>query len=104
MHREENCGCHEHGRHHRAHFEGRWGDYGPDCGCVAHGHHGMYGGWHHLGLCGCGCHQPHGGTGFHRRFISREEMIGNMEDYLKQLQAESKAVEERLAELKKAEK
>jgi DNA anti-recombination protein RmuC len=39
--------------------------------------------------------------GFHRRFIPREEIIARLEEYLKQLQAEAKGVEERLAELKK---
>ncbi len=42
-----------------------------------------------------------GGTGFHRRFVSREEVISNLEEYLKQLQAEAKGVEEHLAKLKK---
>ena len=38
---------------------------------------------------------------FHRRFISREEIAAKLEEYLKQLYAEAKGVEERLAELKK---
>lgn len=101
MHREENCGCNEHGRYHGAQHEGRQENHGEDCGCGGHGHHGMYGEGHHHGGCGCGCHQHHGGTGFHRRFIPREEIIARLEEYLKQLQAEAKGVEERLAELKK---
>jgi hypothetical protein len=36
-----------------------------------------------------------------RRFPTKEEMIAEMEEYLKQLHAEVKGVEERLAELKK---
>ena len=36
-----------------------------------------------------------------RRFPTREETIGRLEEYLKQLQAEAKGVEERIAELKK---
>ena len=40
------------------------------------------------------------GMGF-RRFISRDEIISHFEEYLKQLQAEVKGVEERLAEMKK---
>jgi len=37
---------------------------------------------------------------FHRRFSTREERIARLEEYLKNLQAEAKAVEERLAEMK----
>ena len=40
------------------------------------------------------------GMGF-RRFISRDEIISRLEEYLKNLQAEAKGVEERIAELKK---
>ena len=40
------------------------------------------------------------GMGF-RRFISRDEIISGLEEYLKSLQAEAKAVEERIAELRK---
>jgi hypothetical protein len=40
---------------------------------------------------------------FHRQFVSQEEIIAGLEEYLKQLQAEAKGVEERLAELKKEE-
>ncbi len=36
-----------------------------------------------------------------RRFPNREEIIGRLEEYLKQLQAEAKGVEERIAGLKK---
>ena len=39
-----------------------------------------------------------------RRFISKEEVIAKLEEYLNQIQAEAKGVEERLAELKKEEK
>jgi hypothetical protein len=39
---------------------------------------------------------------FHRRFPTREERIAWLEEYLKDLQAEVKAVEEHLAELKAA--
>lgn len=101
MHGEENCGCNEHGGHHGVQHERRWEGQGEDCGCGGHGHHGMYGEGYHHGSCGCGCHQHHGAMGFHRRFISREEIAARLEEYLKQLQAEVKGVEERLAELKK---
>lgn len=36
-----------------------------------------------------------------RQFPTREETIGRLEEYLKQLQAEAKGVEERIAALKK---
>jgi hypothetical protein len=38
---------------------------------------------------------------FQRHFISREEIVSQLEEYLKQLQAETKGVEERIAEMKK---
>jgi len=37
----------------------------------------------------------------HRRFPTRNELISELEEYLKQLKAEMKGVEERIAELKK---
>jgi hypothetical protein len=42
----------------------------------------------------------HPGYGL-RRFLSKEEIIAQLEEYLKQLQAESKGVEERIAEFRK---
>lgn len=36
-----------------------------------------------------------------RRYYTKEEIIQQLEEYLKQLQAEAKGVEERIAELKK---
>ncbi|MGQ9494323.1 MAG: hypothetical protein ACUVR2_11285 [Anaerolineae bacterium] len=39
---------------------------------------------------------------FRRRFPTREERIAWLEEYLKELQVEAKAVEERIAELKAA--
>ena len=61
-----------------------------------YGHHGMGEQWQHQH--GCCCHPGYG----LRRFPTREEIIAQMEEYLKQLQAEVKGVEERLAELRKA--
>jgi len=47
------------------------------------------------GCCCCGSgHAP-------RRFRTREEVAGELEEYLKQLRAEAKGVEERIAELKR---
>jgi hypothetical protein len=36
-----------------------------------------------------------------RRFPTREEIVKKLEEYLKQLRAEARGVEERLAELRK---
>ena len=68
----ETKGHHGHGRRH--------------CGC-GQGHHG--------GSCGCGC-----GRGFGRRYLTKEEKIAGLEEYLESLQKEAQAVKERIAELK----
>jgi|WetSurMetagenome_2_1015567.scaffolds.fasta_scaffold1105791_2 hypothetical protein len=106
MYREEGCGCGGHGHHHGEQAsEERQEGRNEDCGCGGHEHHGQHEqgmnreGGH--GACNCGCHQHHGVMGFHRRFVSREEVITRLEEYLKQLQAEAKGVEERIAEMKK---
>lgn len=65
----------------------------------AHVHHGYSG-------CCCGEYVWGGGPEcqprmpFGRRFPTREERIARLEEYLKELQSEAKAVEERLAEMK----
>ncbi len=61
-----------------------------------HSHHGHGG--------GCCCDPMAWGPGFPfgRRFPTREERIAWLEEYLKELQAEVKAVEERIAEMKAA--
>jgi hypothetical protein len=41
-------------------------------------------------------------TGWERRFPAREEIIGELEEYLKEFKAEVKGVEEHIAGLKKA--
>ena len=64
------------------------------CGYGHPGHHGMRERWQHQHVC------YHPGYGLWR-FATREEMIAEMEEYLKQLQTEAKAVDERLAELRK---
>ena len=91
MHHETECGCGQHGHGEK-----------PDMG---YGH----GGWlrhHGVGYCcSCGCHHgggQHGHGKFMRRhFISKEEIITQLQEYLKQLQAEAKGTEERINELKK---
>lgn len=47
---------------------------------------------------GCGCHGHHV-SGFRRHFLTVAEKKAHLEEYLKELQAEAKAVEERLKEL-----
>lgn len=42
------------------------------------------------------------GVGFHRRFTGRGEVIAKLEAYLTELQAEAKAVQEKLTELRRA--
>jgi len=61
-----------------------------------HGHHG-HTGWCFYDPAACG---P--AFRFGRRFPTREERIAWLEEYLKDLQAEAKAVEERIAELNAA--
>ena len=96
MYVEEDCGCGGHGEHHgELHGERQQGD----CGCGGH-RHGMHGESRHRGFCECGCHQHHG-MGFHRHFVSREEVITRLEQYQKELESEAKAVGERIAELKR---
>lgn len=67
------------------------------CGCEQHSHAQIPRGMpqHHEG-CWCGHGHP-------RRFLTKEESIQEMEDYLKQLHAEAEGVEESIAELKKEE-
>jgi hypothetical protein len=68
-------------------------------GCETRGHHGHgrrhcgCGQGHHGGSCGCG-------AGFGRRFLTKEEKIAGLQEYLENLQKEAQAVEERIAELK----
>jgi len=60
------------------------------------------------GSCCCGHEHYHGGCccedeeqGFERQFYTHEEKIKMLEEYLADLKAEQKGVEEALAELKK---
>ncbi len=63
--------------------------------------HGEYYGHHGHGGCCCQSGGFHGRP-FLRHFPSREERIARLEEYLKDVQAEARAVEERLAEMKAA--
>jgi hypothetical protein len=67
---------------------------------------------HQSDECACGCHGhqdlPHYGGGgcssgqYRRRYYSKEETIKQLEEYVEQLQAEAKGVEEYIVGLKKA--
>ena len=71
-----------------------FGGHHEYCGYGHPSHHGMREQRQYQGCC---CHPSRG----LRRFPTREEIIAQMEEYLKQLQAEVKGVEERLAQLRK---
>ena len=84
-HTQHRCSCGPHSQH------------GCGCGCGGHSRH----------ECGCGSHVESGGCcggrrpfGFRRRFTTREEEAAALEDYLKELEAETKGVRERLAEMR----
>jgi hypothetical protein len=74
-----------------------WGS-APSCCCDCGGdpQHG----------CGCGGgHSQHGCSGehalrFHRRFRSKDDEVTDLEQYLRDLDAEAKGVRERLTELR----
>lgn len=67
----------------------------PDYGCERHFHHSPQRGSHHRWGCCCG-------PGYvPRRFPTREEIVEELEEYLKQLRAEAKGVEEHITELKR---
>ncbi|MGI9861932.1 DUF5320 domain-containing protein [Moorella naiadis] len=67
------------------------------CRSTAYGHHHCHAHMGGLQEGGC-CHSRHAG-GFHRHFLTAAEKKARLEEYLKELQAEAKAVEERLKEL-----
>ena len=62
-------------------------------GCGHPAHHAVWGVGHH---CGCGAH------GYPQQPATREESISQLEQYLKDLQAQAKALEERISEMEKA--
>ncbi len=63
---------------------------------------GMLGGMGMMGRhMGMGGGMGMGGMDPWRRFISNEERVTRLQEYLKQLQSEEKAVQERIDELKK---
>ena len=63
----------------------------------------VYGEFYGHHVHGCCCQQGgFHGRPFHRHFPSREKRIAQLEEYLKDIQAEAKVVEERLVEMKAA--
>lgn len=68
------------------------------CGHGEHYGHRAY----HASWCCCGPAAWGPRFLFQRRFPSREERIAWLEEYLKELQAEVEAVQERIAEMKAA--
>ncbi|MGI6285698.1 hypothetical protein SEF58_07755 [Neomoorella humiferrea] len=65
------------------------------CNYAGHGPIGGHGCGPRWGSC---CRGHHHGS-FHRRFFTTAEKKSRLEEYLKELQAEVKAVEEKLKEL-----
>jgi hypothetical protein len=63
--------------------------------CETRSHHGR--GCHHRGSCSCGCDCS---EGFGRRFLTKEEKIAGLQEYLESLQKEAQAVEGHIAALK----
>lgn len=59
-----------------------------ECDCGHHHHHS----------CECSCHDD---EGFERQFFTKEEKIQMLEEYLADLKAEQKGVEEAIEELRK---
>ena len=66
------------------------------CCCGTGQHHGHWQGKHHAGGCECG-----EGFRFGRCLATKEEKIAWFEQYLQELQEQTKAVEEHIAALKK---
>ena len=66
-----------------------------ECGCEQHSRHIPQHGMHHQRGC---CRGPGYAP---RQFPTGEETIEKLEEYLKQLGAEARGVEERISELKK---
>ncbi len=68
-------------------------------GCCCHGH-----GHTQQEECGhsCGCGESHESPhGFTRHYLTAEEQIEGLEEYLDQLEKEAQGVRERIAELKR---
>ena len=102
----EDCGCGRYGHREGVHGFGHHGHHSEGMGWGGMPHEGCGCPWHHMGMGGfrMGMMGMHGGMGIgfgFRHFVSRDEVISQLEEYLRQLQSEAKAVEERIAEIKK---
>jgi len=89
------CCCGSHTRHRCS--CGPHSQHGCGCGCGGHSRHECGCGCHVVSGCCCGGRHP---FGFRRRFTTREEEAAALEDYLKELEAETKGVRERLTEMR----
>lgn len=90
-HHHDHHDRHEHGdgdRHHEGHD--RFRD-GPDC-------HGPRD--HHRGGGGCCCQDNDNPFHFQRHFVTDEEVIETLEDYLEDLENEAQGVREAITELR----
>ena len=86
-----------------------WGSASHCCCGEGHAQHGCDCGGHSRHECNCGCYSQCGcgcsgerPLRFQRRFRSRDDDVADLEQYLKDLEAEAKGVRERLAEVRGA--
>ena len=93
MHHNKECGC----EHHSHQGHGGMESHHKECGYEHHSRQGHGGMASHHGGGGC-CHS--GGRFQGRHFYTKEEMITHLENYLEQLKAEAKGVEEHINKLK----
>ena len=95
--------CHDHGDRHQRHE-----------GHGHQGHHGHHESHQHCGpdrdgsrdrqdySCDCGCGDDVNPFGFQRHFVSDDEVVETLEEYLTDLENEAQGVREAIAELKEA--
>ena len=65
--------------------------------CTTGSHHGIQR-WGHQNACLCGCDGP---MHLRPRFMTQKQRIANLEEHLKDLRDEAKAVEEHIDQIKK---
>ena len=65
--------------------------------CNTGSHHGSER-WGHSGVCFCGCDDV---MKFRPRFMTKEQRINRLKQYLEDLKNEAKAVEEHIVQIKK---
>ena len=71
---------------------------GGETMCCASGSHQGFQRWEHQNGCFCGCDYP---EYFRPRFMTKKQRIAKLEEYLKDLRDEAKAVEENIDQIKK---